>query len=47
MGSKMKRRWNGAAMSCCDGMTKKKECEKGQSEGERASLCRSPSSPYL
>ena len=44
--SKTMRRRNGAAKSCC-GEEKKKEGEKGRSEGERASLCRSRSSYYL
>lgn len=34
-------------MGRCGGGRKKKEGEKGRSEGERASLCRSLSSPYL
>ena len=41
------RRRSGAAMGRCGGEGKKKEGKKGRSEGERASLCRSPSSPYL
>ena len=34
-------------MGCCGGGGKKKEGKKGRSEGERASLCRPPSSYYL
>ena len=45
-GSKTKRRRNGMTKSCC-GKEKKKEGDKGRSEGERASLCRSPSSSHL
>ena len=39
--NKAMRRWSGAAMGRCSGEGKKKEGEKGRSEGERASLCRS------